>query len=117
MILRACAIALIFIQSAASAEPVFDVHVHLRDYEISDGFFADNINFDISGTVWLAADSPIEQEFIWTLRNVGVDHVLMGSDYPQMSLGKMVDALNRLGLTADETRKILSGNARKLLGK
>jgi predicted TIM-barrel fold metal-dependent hydrolase len=83
----------------------------------ADNFFADNIYFDVSGTVQLVADSPIEAEFVWTLRNVGVDHVLMGSDYPQMSLGKMVDALGRLGLTADETRKILSGNARKLFGR
>jgi uncharacterized protein len=42
---------------------------------------------------------------------------LMGSDYPQISLGKTVDALKRLGLTPDETEKILSGNARKLFGK
>jgi predicted TIM-barrel fold metal-dependent hydrolase len=83
----------------------------------ADGFFADNIHFDISGTVLLAADSPIEQEFVWTLRNVGIDHVLLGSDYPQMPLGKTVDALERLGLDEDEMRKILSGNARKLFGR
>jgi predicted TIM-barrel fold metal-dependent hydrolase len=82
----------------------------------ADGFFADNVYFDVSGTALLAADSPIEQEFVWTLRNVGIDHVLMGSDYPQLGLGNMVDALERLGLTADETSKILSGNARKLFG-
>jgi uncharacterized protein len=83
----------------------------------ADNFFADNVYFDVSGTVLLAADSPIEQEFVWTLRTVGIDHVLMGSDYPQMPLGKMVDALERLGLTADETGKVLSGNARKLFGR
>jgi predicted TIM-barrel fold metal-dependent hydrolase len=83
----------------------------------ADGFFADNVYFDISATVLLAADSPIEQEFVWTLRNVGVDHLLLGSDYPQISLGKTVDAVERLGLTADETRKILSGNARTLFGR
>jgi predicted TIM-barrel fold metal-dependent hydrolase len=83
----------------------------------ADNFFADNIHFDISGTVLLAADSPLEAEFVWTLRNVGIDHVLMGSDYPQIGLGKTVDALERLGLTADETRKILSGNARQLFGR
>ena len=83
----------------------------------ADGFFADNIYFDISGTALVAADSPIEAEFVWTLRNVGIDHVLMGSDYPQLGLGEMVDALERLGLTAEETGKILSGNARRLLGR
>jgi uncharacterized protein len=83
----------------------------------ADGFFADNVYFDISATVLLAADSPLEQEFVWTLRNVGIDHVLLGSDYPQIGLGKTVDALERLGLTAEETRQILSGNARKLFGR
>ena len=83
----------------------------------ADNLFAENIYFDVSGTALVAADSPIEQEFVWTLRNVGVDHVLMGSDYPQLELGTMVEALGRLGLTADETRKILSGNARKLFGR
>ena len=83
----------------------------------ADNFFADNIYFDISGTVVLVADSPIKAEFIWTLRNVGTDRVLMGSDYPQMTLGMNVAALKRLDLTAEETSNILSGNARKLFGR
>jgi predicted TIM-barrel fold metal-dependent hydrolase len=83
----------------------------------ADNFFADNVYFDISATVLLAADSPLEQEFIWTLHNVGVDHVLLGSDYPQLTLGTTLDAFERLGLTAEESRKILSGNARKLFGR
>jgi len=83
----------------------------------AEHFFADNIYFDISGTVTLMADSPIEAEFVWTLRNVGIDHVLLGSDYPQFSLEKTVSALQRLELTPAETKQILSGNARKLFGK
>jgi uncharacterized protein len=83
----------------------------------ADGFFADNIYFDISATVILVADSPIEPEFVWTLRNVGTDHVLLGSDYPQLTLGKTVAALKRLDLTAEETGNILSGNARRLFGR
>src|SRR5688572_9611336 len=82
----------------------------------ADGLFADNIYFDISGPLHLAADSPIEAEFVWTLRNVGIDHVLLGSDYPQLGLGKAVDALERLDLSEEEKDKIRSGNARKLLG-
>ena len=81
------------------------------------GFFADNIYFDISATVVLVAGSPVEPEFVWTLRNVGTDHVLLGSDYPQFTLGKTVAALNSLNLTAQEKGLILSGNARKLFGK
>jgi hypothetical protein len=83
----------------------------------ADDFFMDNIYFDISGTVVLAADAPIEEEFVWTLRNAGIDHVLLGSDYPQITLGKTVDALERLDLTAAEKAKIRSGNARRLFGR
>lgn len=83
----------------------------------AEDFFMDNIYFDISGTVILAADAPIEEEFVWTLRNVGIDHLLLGSDYPQISLGKTVDALERLDLTAGEKAMIRSGNARRLFGR
>jgi predicted TIM-barrel fold metal-dependent hydrolase len=83
----------------------------------ADDFFMDNIYFDISGTVVLAADSPIEQEFVWTLRNIGIDHVLLGSDYPQFSLAQTLDALERLDLDAGEKARIRYRNALRLLGK
>jgi len=83
----------------------------------ADGFAMDNLYFDISGPVLLAADSPIEAEFVWTLRNVGVDHVLLGSDYPQMGLGAMADALERLDLTDEEKDRIRVGNARRLFDR
>ena len=78
------------------------------------GFWPDNIYFDISATVTLAADAPIEQEFIWTIRNVGTDRVVLGSDYPQLSLAQALDALERLDLTRDEKEKIRFGNAQAL---
>jgi len=83
----------------------------------ADDFFADNIYFDISATAVLVADSPLEPEFVWTLRNVGVDHVLLGSDYPQLGLGKAADALERLDLSAGEKAMIRSGNARRIFGR
>ena len=82
----------------------------------ADGLFADNIYFDISASVILAADSPIEAEYVWTIRNVGVDHVLLASDFPQISLPKTLEAFAKLDLTDEERVKIRSGNARKLLG-
>ena len=69
-----------------------------------------------SGPVLLAPDSPIEDEFVWTLRNVGIDHVLLGSDYPQMGVGAAVDALERLDLSAEEKEKIRRANAAQLFG-
>lgn len=80
-------------------------------------FFMDNIYFDISGTMLLAADSPIEAEFVWTLRNIGIDQVLLGSDYPQFSLPQTLDALERLDLDESEKTKIRYTNARRLLAK
>ena len=78
-------------------------------------FFANNIYFDLSATITLVADSPLEEEFIWTIRNVGIDNVLLGSDYPQFSLKETLNALERLNLTAEEKNKIQYLNANKLL--
>lgn len=83
----------------------------------ADGFGFDNLYFDISATVLVVADSPVEEEFLWTLRNVGLDHVLLGSDYPQIGLDTTVEAFERLDLTADEKAMIRSGNAMKLFGR
>ena len=82
----------------------------------AEDLFANNIYFDISGTVILAADSPIEEEFVWTMRNVGVDYLLLGSDFPQLSLAQTVRALDQLGLSEVEKAKVKYGNAQKLLG-
>jgi predicted TIM-barrel fold metal-dependent hydrolase len=82
----------------------------------AEHFFADNIYFDLSGTVVLAAGSPLQEEFVWTLRNVGMDHVLLGSDFPQMTLPQTLAALRKLNLTPEETAKITWGNAQKLFG-
>ena len=80
-------------------------------------FFMDNIYFDISGTVVLAADSPIEEEFVWTLHNVGIDQIILGSDYPQFSLERTLDALERLDLDESEKARIRYTNALRLLSK
>lgn len=60
----------------------------------ADGLLGNNIYFDISATVILVADFPLEEEFIWTLRNVGIDNLLLGSDFPQFSLQQTTEAFN-----------------------
>jgi predicted TIM-barrel fold metal-dependent hydrolase len=82
----------------------------------AQNLFGENIYFDISGTVVIAAGSPIQDEFIWTMRNVGIDHLLLGSDFQQLSLPQTLVAFNRLGLTEEEKAKIRYDNARKLFG-
>lgn len=81
----------------------------------ADGFSLPNVYFDISATITLMANSPLEREFIWTIRNVGIDKVLLGSDFPQFSLKQATDALEQLDLTADEKNKIRFENGRNLL--
>jgi predicted TIM-barrel fold metal-dependent hydrolase len=82
----------------------------------AQNLFGENIYFDISATVFLFAGSPVEDEFVWTIRNVGVDHVLLGSDFQQLSLAQNLAALNKLGLTEEEKAKIRYGNAQALFG-
>jgi uncharacterized protein len=82
----------------------------------AQGVFAENIFFDISASVTLFAGSPLEPEFIWTMRNVGVDHILLGSDYPQFTLAQTLAAFDRLALTSDEKSAIRFRNAQKLFG-
>ncbi|XVJ64422.1 MAG: amidohydrolase family protein [Sphingopyxis sp.] len=89
----------------------------LKMARTAEGLFGDNIYFDISATVTLAADAPIEEEFIWTMRNVGIDHVLLGSDYPQFSLAQTLAALERLDLTPAEKAMIRHGNAKALFDR
>lgn len=88
----------------------------LKMARTAEGLFGDNIYFDISAMVTLVADSPIETEFVWTMRNVGIDHILIGSDYPQFSLAQTLAAFEKLDLTAEEKAKIRSANARALFG-
>jgi aminocarboxymuconate-semialdehyde decarboxylase len=68
-------------------------------------FYFDTVNFD-------PAALRLAIEF------AGVDHILAGSDYPHQigSLEKMLASIKALKLPAADEARILSGNARALLG-
>ena len=89
----------------------------IRAARTAKGLYADNIYFDISGTTVLLKDSPIRDEFVWTIRGVGVDHLLLGSDFPQFSLAETLAAFDKLKLTPEEKEKIRYQNARTLFGR
>ena len=88
----------------------------LKAARTAENLFGENIYFDISAIVAIVADSPVAEEFVWTIRNVGAEHVLLGSDYPQYSLEANLKALDRLSLTPAEKTMIRSGNAARLFG-
>jgi hypothetical protein len=75
-----------------------------------------NVWFDLSAIASTYADSPLEAELVWTLRKVGIDHVLFGSDWPVDTPAVAVDAVRRLGLTDEEQKRVLHDNAAGLLG-
>jgi predicted TIM-barrel fold metal-dependent hydrolase len=75
-----------------------------------------NVWLDISAIGTTYAGSPVQPEFVWTLRQHGMDHVLMGSDWPVDTPAAAIAAVRALGLTADEEKLVLHDNAAKLAG-
>ncbi len=75
-----------------------------------------NIWVDVSYTAGLYAGSPYHEQFVWVLRQIGIDRVLFGSDYPLRTTSEAIADVERLGLTDEEMRQVFAGNAKKLLG-
>jgi predicted TIM-barrel fold metal-dependent hydrolase len=77
-----------------------------------------DIAFDLSEIVaWVGApNAPTETELVRLIRDVGVERVMFGSDFPWYDPGEMVKAVRTLpGLTDDELAAILGGNAVRIL--
>jgi predicted TIM-barrel fold metal-dependent hydrolase len=62
------------------------------------------------------AESPLATGLVWTLRQVGIDHILFGSNWSVYKPAEAVAAVRRLGLTQTEQRQVMCENAQKLLG-
>ena len=95
--------------------PEFNKFGFLGAIRKTDPWFADNMWFDISGTVNVFAESPFKDEFEWTIQSIGIERILFGSDFPQFSVDNTIKALNKLRLTKAEKRMIMYSNAKKLL--
>jgi predicted TIM-barrel fold metal-dependent hydrolase len=79
-------------------------------------WFPRNIYFDVSATVSLLASSPDAEMFAWTIRQVGVDRVMFGSDFPLETPNQALKHFDRLGFSAEESATLLKGTATELLG-
>lgn len=70
-----------------------------------------NVWFDLSGVSSLYVDSPYAAQLVWVCRQVGVDRILFGSDWPLTSLEDAANSVRHLGFTSSELPLILQGNA------
>jgi uncharacterized protein len=76
---------------------------------------ADNVWFDISAIAPTYAGSPVQPELVWTMRKVGINHILFGSDWPVYTPAEAIKAVRALGLTQAEQKQIFHDNAAELL--
>ncbi|HXX30899.1 MAG TPA: amidohydrolase family protein [Myxococcaceae bacterium] len=73
-----------------------------------------NVWFDLSGVAALYVDSPDTGQLRWVCRQVGMDRVLFGSDWPLTSLEEATSSVQRLGFTAAEQTQVFRDNAEAL---
>ena len=78
-------------------------------------YYKRNIWFDMSAMAHLIADSPYEAQWVWLARQIGIDRILFGSDFPVETPAHAVEDVRRLGFTAEEQRRIFHDNAAALL--
>jgi len=70
-----------------------------------------NVWFDLSGVAPLYANSPFAPQLRWVCRQVGVDRILFGSDWPLTTLDDAASSVRQLGFTAPEQALIFRDNA------
>ncbi|MGE0174772.1 MAG: amidohydrolase family protein [Oligoflexales bacterium] len=79
--------------------------------------FQRNVWFDLSWYTHHIVTSPYKDQFVWVAREVGVDRLLFGSDFPFVSREDAIKDISSLGFKKDELEKIFHANAEELLGK
>ncbi len=79
-------------------------------------FWKRNVWVDLSATVRLLSGGPFAAQFLWTVRKVGVDRLLFGSDYPLDPAAPAAEAVARLGFTRAELARVFYRNAAELFG-
>ncbi|HEX2867718.1 MAG TPA: amidohydrolase family protein [Ignavibacteriales bacterium] len=94
--------------------PNFNQLLLLTVYE-NQPWYKKNIWVDISALSMLYEDSPYIEQIKWTIRKIGTDRVLFGSDYPYMPVEDAIKSVEKLALSPDEMNAVMYGNARELL--
>lgn len=78
-------------------------------------WYKQNIWMDISAIAPILGNSPFHDQLIWTIRKIGIDQFLFGSDYPIFEQAEAVHAVREMGFTFQEEEKLFYDNANRLL--
>jgi predicted TIM-barrel fold metal-dependent hydrolase len=92
--------------------PDLVVHAVLAEYE----WWPRNVWCDVSWASDRWADSPFAKQFAWTCRQVGMDRILFGSDFPLVDPVVALASLDRFDFTPEELAAVAHGNAASLFG-
>jgi predicted TIM-barrel fold metal-dependent hydrolase len=76
----------------------------------------DNLYVDLSIVLFDLDDSPMWPFLRWTLESIGLDRVLMGSDFPDYSLADTIALTRKLDFDDEAMQMILGRNAARLYG-
>lgn len=97
---------------------------HSGGFKFMDAFIVavanDNVYLETSIALKYFEDSPFENQYLFTLKQLGAHRVLFGSDHPEdptaICYERTVAMLNRHGFGGDAEAKILGENMQSLLG-
>jgi predicted TIM-barrel fold metal-dependent hydrolase len=76
----------------------------------------DNLYVDLSIILFDLADSPFWPFLVWTLEQIGLDRVMMGSDFPDYALQETMRLTERLGFNQPGRNLVMGGSAARLVG-
>ncbi|OSZ70868.1 metal-dependent hydrolase [Sphingomonas sp. IBVSS1] len=76
---------------------------------------ARNVWFDLSAIAPLYADTPMAPELAATMRKIGMDRMIFGTDWPAYDVGGAVRAARMLPLAPAEQRQLFHDNMAALL--
>jgi len=79
-------------------------------------FYNNNVYFDLSAVLDIYANSPRQEDLLWTMREIGMDQFLFASDFPIFNLSDTRKLVDSYGFTDEEKQKLFSDNAVKVFG-
>ena len=80
----------------------------------------DNVFLETSISLKYFAGTPFEDQYMFTLKQLGANRIIFGSDHPEDPLNtcytRSVALFEKHGFSSDDQAKILGGNIQKLIG-